>query len=221
MKPKIVLRHGKLKRSDVGKALAHNSRKIPTPNADDTKPKPRRLDGGTNEKIAAEVKAALLEHEKTAGRRARSDAVVAVEIVMSMSPEFFQTEADKKRWISATREYLNYEHTDRLLCVDLHEDEATPHIHALVVPRVKGRLCAKEYTAKAELVRLRDSYHDFLTRKGIACERGEHKEKTEVTTLQDYYDAINYAKENGFSPNDVKELVQAAVEEKTVVRSMR
>ena len=100
----------------------------------------------------------------------RSDAILLRSMIFQASPDFFFPKISKENWtpemINDPRRNLDrgeldqehvkafYDHVlkyaqntwgDRLLSVQLHVDEATPHAHIQIVPiTADGRLCNKE-----------------------------------------------------------------------------
>lgn len=99
-----------------------------------------------NEQISKRVK-----------RKVRDNAVRMVEAFVYSSPEYFRPQDpenrgtwDEKRlqpWVKKVHDWLLKEYgEDNVLEIHLHLDEATPHIHAVLVPITKdGRLTAKEW----------------------------------------------------------------------------
>ena len=71
----------------------------------------------------------------------RKDGVVALEWVASASPEFFRTANIEQRtkWATETVAFIQAQAggADNVLAVYLHDDEETPHIHALTIPLVE------------------------------------------------------------------------------------
>lgn len=74
-------------------------------------------------------------------KKQRKDAVVALEWVATASPEFFAsaTVEQRTKWATETIDFLTEQAggADNVLAVYLHEDETTPHIHALTIPLVQ------------------------------------------------------------------------------------
>lgn len=60
--------------------------------------------------------------------------------------------------------------------IALHMDENSPHMHVLFVPMVEGRLCAKEVTSRAEMVRRQTSYAGVMEQFGL--KRGDSAAET-------------------------------------------
>lgn len=141
-----------------------------------------RLVMGTD-KTAARV-AEIIKSLPNQKKAVRKDAVKAIEMVFSASPEYFydfkaagitkdkwesttysdknylsmvhraKETLDKKKldeWVNNTTKWLKEQvGEDKIVSVTLHMDEKTPHIHAIVVPAVEGRLsCKKFFTPQA------------------------------------------------------------------------
>lgn len=177
-----ILRHGKIKAPLMGAAIAHNHRTtvLEKENIDgELTPFNTQLfrTGSPHQRLA----------EKLQGKKKRKDAVVAVECVLSASPEFFDAiEPDRKKlarhpkfkeWATKTLAWLKKEFGDRLIDLSVHMDESTPHIHAMVVPlTADGRLCAKEVMSKAEMIRRQTEYAKAVSDMGLT--RGTSADKT-------------------------------------------
>lgn len=171
-----ILRHGKIKAPLMGAAIAHNYRtsKLEKVNIDPTRTPLNfcmPLDGTPKERLATKL--------KTLGKKVRKDAVVAVELVLSLTPEWFD-ELTKDRhalrnhpkfmeWANASIAWARKEFGHNVFDVALHMDESSPHMHVLVVPMTNdGRLCAKEVLAKAELMRRQTSYAQAMAPFGVS-----------------------------------------------------
>jgi hypothetical protein len=197
----------------VAKMGAHHARTRPTLNAD-----PARLalnewlvqpaDGDLVAAVKARIAAAeeLRREAATAAgekapRKRRSDAVLAVEVVLTASPEFFRPERpwepgtyERERlaaWREASMAWLRERYGDRLVSAVLHLDEATPHIQAVFVPLTEdNRLCAKEVVGgPAELHRFQDSIGAAMAPLGI--ERGMEGSVALHTDADEYYALVN------------------------------
>lgn len=110
----------------------------------------------------------------------RSNAVYAIEIVMTASPSYFRAdvldwggfeEPKLRAFVKLATEWSKSYFNDNLISMTLHLDQATPHIHTLVVPLLDGKLnCRELYGRKARLKQLQVSYADALAPLGL--ERG-------------------------------------------------
>lgn len=140
-----VCRVAKLKSHSLGMASAHNLRTMLVPNADPEKTKfnTRWTRFGSDENLVSLVKSRLNEIGIDKPRR---DAVLAVEVFMSASPEYFRPSDSSQygeyeqgkldEWKKCTEKFLRDRYGENLVEMILHVDEGTPHIHAMVVPAV-------------------------------------------------------------------------------------
>ena len=165
----------------------HTYRKRETPNADPAKlHRNKLLFGQENYSAVADN---FLQEYKSAGSKIRKDAVLAVEFLLTASPEFFdegsKNERDErlKKWCEAQIEFMKKEHGEKnILCMYLHLDEKTPHIEAYVVPMDgKGKLnCKSFYGARNALNQLQTRYanhnKDFGLQRGAKGSRATHQE---------------------------------------------
>lgn len=153
----------------VARSSGHNNRTRPCKNADPNGPPPTLLHGDWG--LAAAIKAIIPKPKDR-----RKNAVIAVETVLTTSPEWFAqaTAKDRREWIDANLAWLHERHGANLVQVVLHEDEKTPHLHAYWVPMKDGAL---NYYAlqgqRADQKKLQDSYAEAMQRFGLA--RGEPK----------------------------------------------
>jgi len=69
--------------------------------------------------------------------------VLSHEIIISASPGYFRDDPDEKgkydsekmkAWAIATKDWAKKEFGKNLVCIDLHLDETTPHMHIIVTP---------------------------------------------------------------------------------------
>ncbi|MBG1272015.1 MobV family relaxase [Nostoc sp. WHI] len=200
-----ILRVEKLKSfGNVGGSEKHTARLQDTPNADTTKKNIRLIgmeDGTALEELVKTKIASTTKHKP------RKDAVLCSDIFLSASPEYFRPhdpslagEWDDDRMVdfaSASRAWLINNYGDKCVRAELHLDEATPHIHAYVVPlndKTK-QLSHKEMfggnggAASIKLSKLQDSYAAALAPLGI--ERGVKGSKATHTKVKEYYQAVN------------------------------
>ncbi len=117
---------------------AHTYRTRKTPNALPQKLHLNKLLFGAKN-YAMKCNKAITEYKKQ--NTVRSDAVLAIEYLLTTSPEFFEfsTSADRQKtldaWCEAQVDFLKKKHgAGNILCVYLHDDEKTPHLEAYVVP---------------------------------------------------------------------------------------
>ena len=196
-----VCRIAKLKQSNLAGSEMHVSRRRSTPNADrDRSPQNRSLIIGNDQSrsltdlVATKI---ALTHQGAV----RSNAVHAVEFLLSASPEYFRPNnptdygvydpARLDAWAKANVEWLQREYGDRIVKAELHLDEATPHIHAYLVPiDERGQLnCRGIFGERKNMFALQDSYAAAMEPLGI--ERGIRGSKARHTDVDKYYTAVN------------------------------
>ncbi|WP_176316976.1 MobV family relaxase [Burkholderia vietnamiensis] len=189
-----ILRTQKLRNiSHLRAAAGHNDRSIPPAHAkpgQDTKPV-----SGFGPLKAAEVVGGVLARIPA---QRRKDAVLAIEQVLTASPEYFTfgtkggwNKSRLKVWANSALEWLKREHGENLVAVTLHLDETSPHLHAIITPLTPdGRLCAKEYTARKRLVDWQTSYAAAVASLGLQRGlRGSQATHSELKSFRRLIDA--------------------------------
>ncbi|MDB7652457.1 MobV family relaxase, partial [Enterococcus faecalis] len=88
----------------------------------------------------------------------RKDAVLAVEYVMTASPEWWKQASQEQQaaFFDQAHKWLADKYgADRIVTASIHRDETSPHMTAFVVPLTQdGRLSAKEFIGnKAQMTR--------------------------------------------------------------------
>lgn len=179
----------------VGGAGGHNSRTRETPNADPDKLHLNRRLIGTEQPLVAQVK----NHIKQADAKLNKNSPPAFEILLTASPESMKNITDKKelgQWVSANVKWLKENYGSNLISVDLHRDEKTPHIHAIVCPVVARfdkrankevtRVTCKEYLdGRGKLSALQSSYAQAMAPFGL--DRGVKRSKATHTEVREWY----------------------------------
>ena len=199
-----ILRMDKLTSfGNAGGLNDHIERTMHVPNADPELTKfNQRLIGTGN--LAADIKArhAAVGYGSN-NKKVRKNGVLANEFLLTASPEAFPTQkqdgqlvcsaATKNKWENfknISRHFLEGRYgKENLINFSIHMDEETPHIHAVVVPIVDGKLNSKALFGDRQ--KLRDLQTDFA--KAVAClglERGVEGSKANHTTIKEYYSAI-------------------------------
>lgn len=192
-----IIRSEKLKAENIGKACGHNTRKINVENA---------LPGAAfkNETLIScgDYHQAVLNHVQKHAPNAqiRKTSVLAQEIVLSASAAYFRPNNPEKHgyyeqdlyeyWRDETFDFLKNRYGKNLISVEVHLDEATPHIHAVVVPITDdGRLSARDVFNKKELTNYHTDYAKACMTLGL--ERGVENSKAKHQKIQPFYEAVN------------------------------
>lgn len=173
----------------VGSRAAHNLRagERAAPHADPGKRKRNVIEAGAD--TVAGIVAATEARLASAGKF-RKDAVRAVEVLLTASPEFFTSRkpADLNAWHKASMDWLRQTWgTDNIVSCVLHLDERTPHLQALVVPIHQGKLRAAHWLdGPSKLATLQDSYAKAV--EGVQLRRGRRSSPAEHVPLRSFYD---------------------------------
>ncbi len=198
----------KLKKSNLAGSDTHVSRTRPTLNANPSiTPQNKSLiftddRSPLQDLVAAKI---ALTHQGAV----RSNAVHAVELLLSASPGYFRPNKPTEygaydpvqvdAWAQHNIEWLKQEYGDRIVRAILHLDEATPHIHAYLVPiDAKGQLnCRGIFGERKNMFALQDSYAAAMA--PLELERGKKGSKAEHTSVREYYTAVNEYVDGGMA----------------------
>lgn len=127
-------------------------------------------------------------------RKVRADQVKAVEVIMTGSPEGFRRDAQGRavdystsQWVQDNLHFLQNKYgKENVVSFTLHQDEKTPHIHAVVVPiTADGRLVAKELFSPQTLRELQSEYAQAMAVHGF--ERGVTHSQTKHQPPRRHY----------------------------------
>ena len=180
--------------ASVASRECHTYRRRPTPNADPVKIKKNRLLFG-QENFADGLKGFLKNYQVE--NNIRKDAVLAIEYLLTASPEFFDSgskiERDNrlKKWCESQIDFMKKMHGDEnILCMYLHLDEKTPHIEVYVTPvDPKGKLNCKHFLGSpAKLTALQTSYATHNTNFGL--KRGQEGSRATHEEVKKFYSLI-------------------------------
>lgn len=168
----------------VASALQHCYRERETPNAASAKtPQNEHRESKSTDEAMGRIRGLLPE-------KRRKDAVLAVEYVMSASPEWWQGASKQQQ-----DEFFNRAHNwlakkygaDRVVTASVHRDETSPHLSAFVVPLTQdGRLSAKDFIGNR--TKMRDDQTSFANAvQDLGLHRGIEGSKAKHQTIQSYY----------------------------------
>lgn len=192
--PYAICRVAKIKTAQAGAAkTAHNYRQRETPNAD-TERKPLNHEYvNTAERNYWEL---ATERIQEAGAKVRPDSVRGVEVLLTASPEAFKRREDGSqadwhgsKWAEANIAFLKGKFgEENVVSCTLHQDELTPHFHAVVVPLTPdGRLSAKDVFNPKTLRALQTEYAEAM--KPFGMERGVEHSRAKHETMRHIYGA--------------------------------
>ena len=171
----------------VAGALKHCYRERETPNAD-----PERTP--TNEHAAAtSTDEAMGRMRALLPEKRRRDAVLAVEYLMTASPEWWQEASRKQQdeFFRRSRQWLADKYgADRVVTSTIHRDETSPHLSAFVVPLTRdGRLSAREFVGGRQ--KMRDDQTSYAAAVAdLGLSRGIEGSKARHQTIREHYAAL-------------------------------
>ena len=195
--PLAIARIAKLKGGSIAASEQHTKRQRETPNANPEVENIRFIgqsdthDGSTLETLVL---------QRIGEQTIRKNAVMCVEMVLTASPEYFRPHDPGKAgyyhpqqledFQQAVHQWLLNKYDDRIVRAELHLDEATPHIHAYLVPLdEKGKLnCRGLFGGREKLSRFQDSYASAMAPIGL--ERGIKGSRATHTKVKEYYAAV-------------------------------
>lgn len=145
---------------------------------------------------------------KQRGGTIQKNAVLALEVLMTASPEAFKDPSfDFEGWLDAQIDYLAKQFgAQNITSIVLHLDEETPHVHAIVIPEIerierrgkkpaggqavpkapKPVLSASHWVdGRAKLAALQDDYAAAMSRFGL--QRGKERSGARHTPVSEYY----------------------------------
>lgn len=132
-----------LKGGGLKSALMHLYRERDTPNANLNISNFCWDDGEqTTEAAISRLHSELNKIKDNSGRKIRSDAVVAIEYVMTASPEFFPEDEEQKtqkakQFSQIARDWIKETYPEgKIIAAQIHMDELTPHLSIFVTPTV-------------------------------------------------------------------------------------
>lgn len=187
-----ILRTAKLKTmGNIAASLSHNYRDRETLNADES-----RCDLNEHSVPSAGLVRELIS--KSLPEKRRSDAVLAVEYLVTASPDYFKNTSDKdgKQFFETAKKWLEEKHgKENVIATSIHRDETTPHLVAYVVPiDDKGKLNCKHFLGgKSKLTQMQTDFAKAVSRHGL--ERGIEGSKAEHQTIKEYYTSVNQSLE--------------------------
>lgn len=187
-----ILRIQKLKnRQQIAAAVGHNLRLHNVQNADESKTELNK------NFITFDYPSLISKLETTFYQKnikTRSDSVLAAEVILTASPDFFKNEETTEQWLKANKKFALEEFgKDNLLQFNLHLDETTPHIHLIFTPITQdNRLSMKDlYGGKAKLSALQTRYNQSMRAAGFDLKRGQENSQAKHNTIKKFYSLAN------------------------------
>lgn len=185
---KAIMRCKKLSSmGSVASSLQHCYRERETPNAvPDRTPQNEHGKAKTTDEAMGRLRDLL-------PAKRRKDAVLAVEYVMTASPEWWEkaSKAQQLEFFNQSHKWLASKYgKDNVFVATIHRDETSPHLSAFVVPLTKdGRLSAKEFIGnRTQMTADQTSFAKSVQHLGL--ERGIEGSKARHTSISEYYQRV-------------------------------
>jgi len=192
-----ICRTAKLKTwGNIGGSMGHTYRQSGmAPNADPKRLGKNRVLVGTPGDGTADIRKRI----DSLGKEPRSNAVLVVEHMLTMSPEWAVGKTKKQidHWAKENVKWLQKRYgKDNVAHAVLHMDETTPHIAAFVVPEVNGSLNARElFGGRQKMTELQNSYAEAMAPMGL--QRGLEGSKARHQTVKNFYATVNQVEASG------------------------
>jgi len=169
----------------VAASLKHHFRERPTPNADAERTSENEHYGPSTSTSQAMGQLRDLLPEKR-----RKDAVLAVEYLMTASPEWWKSAShvQQDQFFARSLTWLKDKYgAENVFVATVHNDEKTPHLAAFVVPKtIDGRLSAKEFIGNRDKMRA-DQTSFAKAVQDLGLERGIEGSKARHQRIQQHY----------------------------------
>lgn len=185
-----IMRFEKLKTGiPINGAVSHITRSRPTPNADPARRHLNRTIVGPADTDSKAIREAI---EERTPAKFRKDAVRVMEFMISASPEWFRDAHPERidQYFDSAVDWLRSEFgSANVVSAIQHNDETTPHMHALVVPvdPETGRLNSKRWVGgRGKLREMQSTFADWQSAFGV--ERGKPRPGRKHTRVSDWYD---------------------------------
>jgi hypothetical protein len=195
--PKAIARIAKLKGGNLAASEQHTKRQRETPNAN---PEVKNIRFIGQPDAANGPTLETLVRQRIGDQTIRKNAVLCVEMVLTASPEYFRPDDPGRAgyyhpqhleaFKHSVHNWLDEKYGDRIVRAELHLDEATPHIHAYLVPLdEKGKLnCRGLFGGRQKLSKFQDSF--ALAMAPLGLERGIKGSRATHTEVKEYYAAV-------------------------------
>ncbi len=196
--PYAIARIAKLKSGNLASSEYHTKRVLETPNAN-PEIKNIRFIGQSDSTHSQNLE--TIVRQRIGSQTIRKNAVLCVEMLLTASPEYFRPEDPSKagayqpqrldEWKQAVHKWLKEKYGERIVRAELHLDEATPHIHAYLVPLdERGKLnCRGLFGGRSKMSKFQDSYAEAMAPLGL--ERGIKGSRAKHAAVKKYYTAVN------------------------------
>lgn len=148
------------------------------------------------EELNLNLSQSINKHLQECGiHKTRKDAVKAIEILCTASPEFFNGNELDDKLMSFCKQATDFIY-DRygqknVMSIDIHLDEKTPHIHFVLVPITKdNKLSAKTVCGnRKNYQKLQDDFSERM--KNLGLKRGIRGSNAKHIEMREFYGTLN------------------------------
>lgn len=191
-----ILRFEKIKSmANIRGSGAHQFRHhADTPNADSSRKNLNHTFLGS-ENLAKDVQARL----DTLTKQPRKNAVLAMDGLVTLSPELFEEKNNVFVWGNETIKWLKDRFGENLVSAVVHRDESNAHMHFTVVPideKSNGRrvLNARDMFDKWQLADMQRSYNEAMRSCIENVQELNHGSKASHTKIKQFYTLLDTIK---------------------------
>lgn len=125
----------------------------------------------------------------------RKNAVLAMDYLIAASPEWWKKSTHEQRiaWRQKNLDWLVKRHgIENIVSCTYQVDEKSPHIQAVVIPEINGKLNARAFLGGKELLKkMQTDYANEMKEFGLI--RGFENSKAKHQTIQKFYAELNKA----------------------------
>ncbi|MEZ8917029.1 MobV family relaxase [Vibrio splendidus] len=193
-----ILRFEKIKNmANIRQSGAHQFRHhLDTPNADSAKKSRNHTFFGCGN-LSKDVQSRLERLTKPP----RKNAVLALDALVTLSPELLKDNKNLNIWANRTRDWLKERFGDNVVSAVVHLDELSPHMHFTVVPideKLDGRIVlnARDLFNKWQLADMQRSYNEAMRQYIPEITPLQHGRKASHTTIKAFYAELEEIREN-------------------------
>lgn len=174
-----IMRFSKIKNVNTGNGiLRHIRREITIPTLTHPENKNVKITLSKSEVDYSSYTFKQILDSKLNGQKTRANSVLGLEFIFAFTPGCVETE-NIKNWGEASMRWLSEKFgSDNIICSVLHNDEKSPHIHAVLIPMFDGKLNCKHYiNGPASCREMQDTYYQAVKAFGD-LERGINSKVT-------------------------------------------
>ncbi|ENX4857523.1 TPA: hypothetical protein I7295_24720 [Vibrio parahaemolyticus] len=129
------------------------------------------------------------------GIKPRKNAVLAMDCILSLSNDAFESKEDIDRFCDVSKNFLEETFKGRCVSAVIHLDETTPHIHALILPLEKKdgkwKLNARDIFNKSTLSQYQKDFYSYMKLAFPKLSPPMYGSKSRHKKIKSYYEKVN------------------------------